>query len=365
MRLLAAAPFVLCLWFVPAAVVPAPMELPDTPLAPLLTNLGTLHYAITTTSPRAADVLRPGAAAGLRLQPRRGRALVQGGAAARSSMRHVLLGRGLRARAERQRSDHARTREGGARRPAEGTGACRAGVTDAEQGLIDALAPRYSAEPDGDRAPRDAAFTAAMKALAARFPHDPEINTMYAAAAMEARPWRYWKEADVPEPEIADALATLERMHAGASGSPRRAPLLHPPRRGDQHARPRRAERRQAREPHAGRRTSRPHARAHLHAGRPVRGRVGEQRAGNRRRRGLPRAVPGAGPLPGRLLPAQHPLPLGSRDDGRTKRGGARCRPEGGRQAESRPCCTTRWRCRISRACPTTRSSASAAGRRC
>jgi predicted Zn-dependent protease len=35
---------------------------------------------------------------------------------------------------------------------------------------------------------------------------------MYAAAAMEARPWQYWKEGDVPEPEIAAALATLERM---------------------------------------------------------------------------------------------------------------------------------------------------------
>ena len=53
MRLLAAAPFVLCLWFVPAAVVPRADGTSGTPIAPLLMNLGTLHYAITTTQPRA------------------------------------------------------------------------------------------------------------------------------------------------------------------------------------------------------------------------------------------------------------------------------------------------------------------------
>src|ERR687897_2677727 len=70
-----------------------------------------------------ADLLRPGTAARLLLQPRRGRALVPGGAAAPPGKRPVLPGRGVRARPERQRSAHARTREGSPRRPAEGEGA--------------------------------------------------------------------------------------------------------------------------------------------------------------------------------------------------------------------------------------------------
>ena len=85
-------------------------------------------------------------------------------------------------------------------------------ATEREKGLIEALAARYSDPPSGDRPKHDAAFAAAMKALAARFPHDPEINTLYAAAAMEERPWDYWKPGDVPQPGIADAVATLERM---------------------------------------------------------------------------------------------------------------------------------------------------------
>jgi tetratricopeptide (TPR) repeat protein len=181
------------------------------PLAPLLTNLGTLEHPVTTTNPRAQTFFDQG----LRL--------VYG-------FNHAEAVRSFR---EAQRLDPecamcywgeayalgpnvndplTPEREKEAHAVLQKAKALAARATDAERGLIDALAPRYSDAPISDRAPRDAAFTAAMKALAGRFPKDPEINTMYAAAAMEARPWRYWKEADVPEPEIAGALATLERM---------------------------------------------------------------------------------------------------------------------------------------------------------
>ena len=181
------------------------------PLAALLTNLGTLHHAVTTSSPQAQTFFDQG----LRL--------VYG-------FNHAEAVRSFR---EAQRLDPACAmcywgeayalgpnvndpitpdREKEAHAVLQKAKALAAGATDAERGMIDALGPRYSDAPTSERAPRDAAFTAAMKALAVRFPHDPEINTMYAAAAMEARPWKYWKEADVPEPEIAGALATLERM---------------------------------------------------------------------------------------------------------------------------------------------------------
>ena len=183
----------------------------DTPLAPLLTNLGTLQHRITTTNPRAQVFFDQG----LRL--------VYGfnHAEAVRSFREAqrvdpdcamcfwgeayALGPNVNdpLTPEREKEAHAALEKARAR---------AARTTEAERGLIEALAPRYSDAPAGGRSARDAAFTAAMKALAARFPHDPEINTIYAAAAMEARPWQYWKEKDVPEPEIAEALATLERI---------------------------------------------------------------------------------------------------------------------------------------------------------
>src|SRR5215213_5257774 len=180
-------------------------------LAPRLTNLGTLHRAITTTSPDAqaffdqglrlvfgfnhAEAVRSFREA-QRLDPRCAMCFWGEAYALGPNVNDPLT-------PEREKEAHAVLQK---------AKALAARATDAERGLIDALASRYSDAPTSDRAPRDAAFTAAMKALAGRFPKDPEINTMYAAAAMEARPWRYWKEADVPEPEIAGALATLERM---------------------------------------------------------------------------------------------------------------------------------------------------------
>ena len=208
-------------WALPLLVLLALVRMPSAgraadappagPLAPLLTNLGTLRYAVTTASPEAQTFFDQG----LRL--------VYG-------FNHAEAVRSFR---EAQRLDPncamcywgeayalgpnvndplTPEREKEAHAVLQKAKALAARATDAERGLIDALGPRYSDAPTSDRAPRDAAFTAAMKALAGRFPKDPEINTMYAAATMEARPWRYWKEADVPEPEIAGALATLERM---------------------------------------------------------------------------------------------------------------------------------------------------------
>src|SRR5919112_1905791 len=156
----------LALGHVPAAGRAA--DSPVGPLAPLLTNLGTLHHAVTTTSPQAQTFFDQG----LRL--------VYG-------FNHAEAVRSFR---EAQRLDPecamcywgeayalgpnvndplTPEREKEAHAVLQKAKALAARATDAERGLIDALAPRYSDAPTADRAPRDAAFTAAMKALAARF----------------------------------------------------------------------------------------------------------------------------------------------------------------------------------------------------
>ena len=76
-----------------------------------------------------AAVLRPGAAPDLRVQPRRGRAIVRAGHRARCAVCDVLLGAGLRPRAEHQPADG---RAGGAARPCgDGIGAASARRDDA------------------------------------------------------------------------------------------------------------------------------------------------------------------------------------------------------------------------------------------
>ena len=77
------------------------------------------------------------------------------------------------------------------------------------------------------------------------------------------------------------------------------------------------------------------HMPAHIYLRRrPLRRRRQGQPAGGRRRRGLHRAVPRAGDVSARLLPAQHPLRLDGRDDVGAERAGDRV----GAQSSRRRC---------------------------
>lgn len=92
-----------------------------------------------------------------------------------------------------------------------------------EQTLINALAARYSADPNAGRAQLDAAFAAAMREAVAAFPRDNEIATLYADALMNLSPWDYWEAGGArlkaPVAELVDTLeGVLQRRsnHAGA-----------------------------------------------------------------------------------------------------------------------------------------------------
>jgi tetratricopeptide (TPR) repeat protein len=53
-----------------------------------------------------------------------------------------------------------------------------------------------------------------MAQLAERYPDDPEIQTLYADAVMNTTPWDYWQPDGTPRPEVAGAIAALERVIA-------------------------------------------------------------------------------------------------------------------------------------------------------
>lgn len=82
-----------------------------------------------------------------------------------------------------------------------------------EQALIDALAARYSPEPNAERAKLDAAYADAMQKVAARFPNDQDIAVMYAESLMDLSPWDYWEAGGArPKGRTAELVATLERV---------------------------------------------------------------------------------------------------------------------------------------------------------
>ncbi len=94
-------------------------------------------------------------------------------------------------------------------------------ATPREQALITALAKRYSADPQADRAALDKAYADAMGEVAERYPDDHDIQVFYAESLMNLSPWDYW-EADgrTSKGRTAEVVATLERVLAANPDHP-------------------------------------------------------------------------------------------------------------------------------------------------
>ena len=96
-------------------------------------------------------------------------------------------------------------------------------ATTPEQAFIAALATRYSAAPDADRAALDRAFAEAMRALAKQYPDDLDAQTLAAEALMDLTPWDYWTKDGEPKASTPEIVAMLEGVlqrdpdHPGAN----------------------------------------------------------------------------------------------------------------------------------------------------
>ena len=97
------------------------------------------------------------------------------------------------------------------------------GATDKERAMLDALAFRYAETPPEDRSSLNLAYADAMRKVAARFPDDIEVQTLFAESAMDTMPWAYWTEGGKPKPLTKEVFATLDAVlerepnHAGAN----------------------------------------------------------------------------------------------------------------------------------------------------
>ncbi|WP_229208213.1 lipopolysaccharide assembly protein LapB [Duganella sp. Root198D2] len=189
---------------------------------PLYTDLGKLHFSITTRSPRAQAYFDQG----LRLlfsfnhaeAARAFRAAQQ--ADPQCAMCHwgeaLVLGPNINAPMLPEMAAPAFA-------AAERAAAAANSASPLEQALVRAVNQRYAAQAPADRAPLDQAYAAAMGEAARSFPNDDTVQALFAEALMDLSPWDYW-EAGGASPkgrtrELVDALErVLERnpSHPGA-----------------------------------------------------------------------------------------------------------------------------------------------------
>jgi tetratricopeptide (TPR) repeat protein len=88
------------------------------------------------------------------------------------------------------------------------------GVTARERDLINAQSARYNGDPATERYPLDVAYAQAMRALAAKYTDDDDIQALFAEAQMNTMPWDYWLDGGNPRPETAEVIAALEMVMA-------------------------------------------------------------------------------------------------------------------------------------------------------
>jgi len=184
---------------------------PAAPKAPLYDNLGNLHHEVTTSSPEAqryfdqgltlsyafnhAEAIRSFKQA-LAIDP--DCAMCHWGVA-------FALGPNINAPITPEAAKEAFAAIEQAKQ--------RAGKASAkEQAYINALANRYVADPKADRPPLDAAYAAAMRAVAQKFPDDLDAVTLFAQSLMDTSPWNYWNADGSPREFTNDVISSLESV---------------------------------------------------------------------------------------------------------------------------------------------------------
>jgi len=90
-----------------------------------------------------------------------------------------------------------------------------------ERALIEALTARYGQDPPADRTALDKAYADAMQKVAASYPDDDQIALLYAESLMDLQPWDYWGAAGAqPKGRTGEIVGLLERVLARAPDHP-------------------------------------------------------------------------------------------------------------------------------------------------
>src|SRR5688572_290451 len=191
-------------------------------IAPELSGLGTDHLEVTTQVPKAQAFFDQGLRLLYAFNHQEARRAFQQAARLDPTlaMAHwgeaMTLAPNLNAPMTPENARLARAASFEAQRLSAGAGAM-------ERALVDALARRFPASATAPQRPLDQAYAGAMSRVAAAYPLEPNVQTLYADAMMNTMPWDYWQKDGAAKPATAALMTTLEGVlarhanHAGAN----------------------------------------------------------------------------------------------------------------------------------------------------
>jgi len=204
-----------------AARAGAALDAAERPIAPALTGLGSLHMPVSTTVPEAQAFFNQGVRLLYAFNHQESRRAFEEAARLDPSLAMAWWGQAmtlavnLNAPMPEENARLARDAANTAMRK-------RGSASLREQGLIEALATRFSADPRAARPPLDRAYASAMSRVAARYPDDADVQVFSVDAVMNTMAWDYWLKDGAFKPDAVPLKSALETVmarrpdHAGA-----------------------------------------------------------------------------------------------------------------------------------------------------
>jgi len=204
-----------------AARAGAALDAAERPIAPALTGLGSLHMPVSTTVPEAQAFFNQGVRLLYAFNHQESRRAFEEAARLDPSLAMAWWGQAmtlavnLNAPMPEENARLARDAANTAMRK-------RGSASLREQGLIEALATRFSADPQAARPPLDRAYASAMSRVAARYPDDADVQVFSVDAVMNTMAWDYWLKDGAFKPDAVPLKSALETVmarrpdHAGA-----------------------------------------------------------------------------------------------------------------------------------------------------
>ena len=98
--------------------------------------------------------------------------------------------------------------------------ALSAGTESRQRDFIEALAVRFDTTRYPERDARDEAYIEAARALAEKYPDDPDAVALYADSVMTRTPWLYWDADGSAIPPVDDVVTRLDAVLAQAKDHP-------------------------------------------------------------------------------------------------------------------------------------------------